>query len=86
MEQKGKALVVMSDESGFILVLSDPKAFKGIRKLRIRKLFILVLVDTSSEVDQAYNRLVAGGIEIDKEPYLMRGSSYGFILQYLMAY
>ena len=39
---KGKALVVMSDESGFILVLSDPKAFKGIRKLRIRKLFILV--------------------------------------------
>ena len=27
---------------------------------------------------QAYNRLVAGGIEIDKEPYLMRGSSYGF--------
>ena len=34
-------------------------------------------MDTSSEVE-AYNRLVAGGIEIDKEPYLMRGSSYGF--------
>ena len=42
-------------------------------------------MDTSNEVDQAYNRLVAG-IEIDKEPYSMRGSSYGFILQYLMAY
>jgi len=35
-------------------------------------------VDTSNEVDQTYNRLVAGGIEIDKEPYTMRGSSYGF--------
>lgn len=35
-------------------------------------------METSSEVDQAYNRLVAGGIEIDKEPYTMRGSSYGF--------
>ena len=43
-------------------------------------------MDTSNEVDQAYNRLVAGGIEIDKEPYSMLGSSYGFILQYLMAY
>lgn len=35
-------------------------------------------METSSEVDQAYDRLVAGGIEIDKEPYTMRGNSYGF--------
>ncbi|AIE79878.1 glyoxalase family protein superfamily [Bacillus cereus] len=79
LEQKGKALVVMSDESGFILVLSDPKAFKGNKEVTYPEAFhIGFLVDTSNEVDQAYNRLVAGGIEIDKEPYAMRGSSYGF--------
>ncbi|EJR97675.1 hypothetical protein IKG_02768 [Bacillus cereus VD200] len=69
----------MSDESGFILVLSDPKAFKGNKEVMYPEAFhIVFLVDTSNEVDQAYNRLVAGGIEIDKEPYSMRGSSYGF--------
>ncbi|MCW9132168.1 VOC family protein [Bacillus paramycoides] len=79
LEQKGKALVVMSDESGFILVLSDPKAFKGKNDVTYPEAFhIGFLVETSSEVDQAYNRLVAGGIEIEKEPYAMRGSSYGF--------
>ncbi|EEM16468.1 MULTISPECIES: VOC family protein [Bacillus] len=79
LKQKGKALVIMSDENGFILVLSDPKAFKGQKTIRYPEAFhIGFLVETSSEVDQAYNRLVAGGIEIDKEPYTMRGSSYGF--------
>jgi len=79
LEQKGKALVVMSDENGFILVLSDPKAFKGNKAVRYPEAFhIGFLVETSSEVDRAYNRLLAGGIEIDKEPYTMRGSSYGF--------
>ncbi|KAB2441030.1 VOC family protein [Bacillus luti] len=79
LEQKGKALVVLSDESGFILVLSDPKAFKGNKEVMYPEAFhIGFLVETSSEVDQAYTRLVAGGIEIDKEPYAMRGSSYGF--------
>ena len=69
LEQKGKALVVMSDENGFILVLSDPKAFKGKKDVTYPEAFhIGFLVETSSEVDQAYNRLVAGGIEIDKEP------------------
>ncbi|PFK43242.1 glyoxalase [Bacillus cereus] len=79
IEQKGKALVVMSDENGFILVLSDPKAFKGGKTATYPEAFhIGFLVETSSEVDQAYNRLVAGGIEIDKAPYAMRGNSYGF--------
>lgn len=79
LEQKGKALVVMSDENGFILVLSDPKAFKGKKEIRYPEAFhIGFLVETSSEVDQAYDRLVAGGIQIDKEPYTMRGNSYGF--------
>ncbi|MGG1168482.1 MULTISPECIES: VOC family protein [Bacillus cereus group] len=79
LEQKGKALVVMSDENGFILVLSDPKAFKGNKDVTYPEAFhIGFLVETSSEVDRAFNRLVAGGIEIDKEPYTMRGSSYGF--------
>ncbi|CRK84819.1 VOC family protein [Neobacillus massiliamazoniensis] len=79
LEQKGKALVVLSDENGFILVLSDPKAFKGKKDIRYPEAFhIGFLVETSSEVDQAYDRLVAGGIEIDKEPYTLRGNSYGF--------
>lgn len=63
LEQKGKALVVMSDENGFILVLSDPKAFKGKQDIRYPEAFhIGFLVETSSEVDQAYDCLVAGGI------------------------
>jgi catechol 2,3-dioxygenase-like lactoylglutathione lyase family enzyme len=79
LEQKGKALVVMSDENGFILVLSDPKAFKEQKDVRYPEAFhIGFLVETPSEVDRAYNRLVAGDIKIDKEPYTMRGSSYGF--------
>lgn len=79
LEQKGKALVVMSDENGFILVLSDPKAFKGKMDIRYPEAFhIGFLVETAREVDQAYDRLVAGGVKIDKEPYTMRGSSYGF--------
>jgi catechol 2,3-dioxygenase-like lactoylglutathione lyase family enzyme len=79
LEQKGKALVVLSDENGFILVLSDPKAFKGKKDIRYPEAFhIGFLVETSSEVDQVYDRLVAGGIEIDKEPYTLRGNSYGF--------
>lgn len=36
------------------------------------------LVESASEVDQQYDRLIAGGIQIDKEPYTMRGNSYGF--------
>ena len=36
---KGKALVVMSDESGFILVLSDPKAFKGNKEVTYPEAF-----------------------------------------------
>ncbi|PEM48260.1 VOC family protein [Bacillus toyonensis] len=79
LEQKGKALVVMSDESGFILVLSDPKAFKGNKDVTYPEAFhIGFLVETTNEVDKSYNRLVAGGIEIDKAPYVMRGSSYVF--------
>ncbi|MCU5395443.1 VOC family protein [Bacillus toyonensis] len=79
LEQKGKALVVMNDESGFILVLSDPKAFKGNKDVTYPEAFhIGFLVETTNEVDKSYNRLVAGGIEIDKAPYVMRGSSYGF--------
>ena len=68
-------------------MLSDPKAFKGKKDTRYPEAFhIVFLVETSSEVGQAYDRLVAGGIEIDKEPYTMRGNSMVFISQYLMVY
>ncbi|MFE0503958.1 VOC family protein [Peribacillus butanolivorans] len=83
LEQKGKALIVMSDSDEFILVLSDPKAFKDGEDEPYPKAFHFgFLVESSNEVDQVYNRLVEGGIEIDKKPYKMRGSSYGF---YFMA-
>ncbi|CAG9611947.1 hypothetical protein BACCIP111899_01119 [Bacillus rhizoplanae] len=79
LEEKGKALVVMSDNDGFILVLSDPKAFKGGKDAIYPEAFhIGFLVEEPNEVDQLYDRLIDGGIEIDKEPYKMRGSSYGF--------
>ena len=79
LEEKGKALVVMSDNDGFILVLSDPKAFKGGKDATYPEAFhIGFLVEAPNKVDQVYNRLIEGGIEIDKEPYKMRGSSYGF--------
>jgi len=65
LEQKGKALIVMSDKDGFILVLSDPKAFKGGKDEPYPKAFhIGFLLESSNEVDQVYNRLVEGGIEI----------------------
>ncbi|MES9684413.1 glyoxalase [Bacillus sp. AFS001701] len=79
LEQKGKALVILSDEDGFILVLSDPKAFKKQVEIKYPEAFhVGFLVETPSEVDQQYDRLIAGGIQIDKEPYSMRGNSYGF--------
>ncbi|MGF9966024.1 VOC family protein [Bacillus rhizoplanae] len=79
LEEKGKALVVMSDNDGFILVLSDPKAFKGGKDAIYPEPFhIGFLVEEPNKVDQVYNRLIEGGIEIDKEPYKMRGNSYGF--------
>lgn len=62
LEQKGKALVVLSDENGFILVLSNPKAFKGQgeREILYPEAFHFgFLVETPSEVDQAYDRLLA---------------------------
>lgn len=60
-------------------MLSAPKAFKGNKEVTYPEAFhIGFLVETSSEVDQAYTRLIAGSIEIYKEPYAMRGSRYGF--------
>ncbi|WP_242220091.1 VOC family protein [Bacillus cereus group sp. BfR-BA-01380] len=79
LEEKGKALVVMSDTDGFILVLSDPKAFKDGKDAVYPEAFhIGFLVEEPNEVDQVYNRLIEGGIEIDKKPYKLRGNSYGF--------
>ncbi|WP_449621533.1 VOC family protein [Robertmurraya sp. Marseille-Q9965] len=83
LEKKGKALIVMSDSDGFILVLSDPNEFKDGKTEPYPKAFHFgFLVESSHEVDQLYNRLVEGKIEMPMKPHKMRGSSYGF---YFMA-
>ncbi|MDP1471834.1 VOC family protein [Priestia megaterium] len=79
LEQKGKALIVMCDSEDFILVLSDPTAFKGGKYEPYPKAFHFgFLVDSQNQVDEVYNRLIEGGIQVEKKPYKMRGSSYGF--------
>lgn len=83
LEKKGKALIMMSDSDGLILTLTDPKAFKDGKVEPYPKAFhIGFLMKSSNEVDKVYNRLVEGGVQIDKKPFKMRGSSYGF---YFMA-
>ena len=86
LEQKGKAIVVMTDGQGFTLVLSNPQAFgyEGGIQPYPGGFHIGFLLETSDQVDQVYHRLAAAEIQLPQEPRKMRGS-YGFYFTALHA-
>jgi catechol 2,3-dioxygenase-like lactoylglutathione lyase family enzyme len=79
LERKKDAIAVMSDEHGFTLVLSNPRAFGYDQELQAYPggFHIGFIQETSEQVDQAHRRLAAAGIQLSQEPKNMRGS-YGF--------
>ncbi len=77
LEQKGEAVVIMTDAHGFTLVLSDPRAFKQEMRPYPEGFHIGFLLKTSDQVDQVYRRLVIAGVHLTQEPRKMR-ESYGF--------
>ncbi len=78
LEQKGDAIVVMTDGHGFTLVLSNSHAFGHEEMQPYPEGFhVGFLLDTGAQVDQAYHRLAAAEVQLTREPRNMRGS-YGF--------
>jgi catechol 2,3-dioxygenase-like lactoylglutathione lyase family enzyme len=77
LEQKGEAVAVMTDGYGFTLVLSNPRAFKNEMRPYPEGFHVGFLLETSDQVDQAYRRLAAAGVQLTQEPRKIRGS-YGF--------
>ncbi|GHO47879.1 VOC family protein [Ktedonospora formicarum] len=79
LDQKGKAIVIMSDGHGFTLVLSNPLAFKDVEEIQPYPggFHIGFLQDSEAQVDQIYQRLKAAGVQLTQEPRNMRGI-YGF--------
>jgi len=78
LEQKGNAIVVMTDGQGFTLVLSNPQAF-GYKEIQPYPggFHVGFIQATSDQVDQMHRRLAAAGIQLPHEPKKMRGS-YAF--------
>src|SRR5579884_1817917 len=77
LEQKGDAVAIMTDGHGFMLVLSNPRAFKNEMRPYPEGFHVGFILETSDQVDQAYHRLAATEIQLTQEPRKMRGS-YGF--------
>jgi catechol 2,3-dioxygenase-like lactoylglutathione lyase family enzyme len=73
LEKKADAIVSMSDGEGFILVLSNSRAFGGRTPEYPEGFHVGFFVETSDEVDHMYNRLKAAGIVINNEPRNIRG-------------
>ncbi|GCE06687.1 VOC family protein [Dictyobacter aurantiacus] len=76
-EQKGDAVAVMDDGHGFLLVLSNMHAFKSEVKPYPENFHLGFILETSDQVDQAYDRLAAAGLPLPQQPKKVRGS-YGF--------
>ena len=73
VDQRGKALVVMTDTQGFTLVLSDPKAFGGASPRYPEGFHVGFIVETRAHVDRTYERLASVGIETSA-PKSLHGS------------
>ncbi|GHO85006.1 VOC family protein [Dictyobacter formicarum] len=76
-EQKGDAVAVMNDGHGFLLVLSNTQAFKSEAQPYPENFHLGFILETSDQVDQAYNRLAAAELQLPQRPRKIRGS-YGF--------
>jgi catechol 2,3-dioxygenase-like lactoylglutathione lyase family enzyme len=72
LDQKGDAIVVMSDGDGFTLVLSNSRAFGSESPRYPKEFHVGFYVETPVEVDQIYDRLKATNIHMDNGPKKIR--------------
>jgi catechol-2,3-dioxygenase len=84
VEQKGEALIVMSDGHGFTLVLSNPQAFGKQMQPYPEGFHIGFLQETRDQVDEVYRHLTATHVAVAHAPRKIRGS-YGFYFTALNA-
>lgn len=75
--QHGEAIAILSDGQGFILALSDAARFGEAHPTYPKNFHVGFLLDQPTEVDQAYDRVVASGITPAHTPRTQHGS-YGF--------
>lgn len=85
LEQKGEAVIIMTDGHGFTLVLSNLQAFGNELRPYPEGFHVGFILETPDRVDQAYTRLAAAAdVQIAHEPRKIRGS-YGFYFTALNA-
>ncbi len=78
VDQKGDAIVVMTDGHGFTLVLSNPQAFGAeMPTIYPEGFHVGFIVETTDQVNHIHSRLAAADIHIDHEPRKIR-ESYTF--------
>lgn len=73
LNQRGVALVVMTDGEGFTLVLSDARAFGSASPRYPAPFHVGFLHDTLDQVDREYHRLTAAGVPLNHAPGTMHG-------------
>jgi catechol 2,3-dioxygenase-like lactoylglutathione lyase family enzyme len=72
IDQKGEAIVVMSDGHDFTLVLSNPAAFGGVIPEYPKDFHVGFYVETPEKVDLLCDRLAAANIITDQKPKKIR--------------
>ncbi len=82
LDQKGDAIVVMSDRGGFTLVISDPRKLGGGSAEYPEGFHVGFFVDAPEHVDATFARLSEAGVAVDKPPRNMR-NNYGFYFRAL---
>ncbi|MEK3722881.1 VOC family protein [Paenibacillus sp. FSL H8-0034] len=73
LDQKGDFIAVMTDGHGFSLVLSKLQSDQDKAVPYPKDFHIGFYVETMSEVDQFYKKIVAAGIASEHEPRMIRG-------------
>lgn len=75
--QKAEAVAVLSDEGGFVLVLSSLAAFRQAAQPYPNLFHVGFLQTTRDEVDSAFARIRAAGVALENAPRAIR-DGYGF--------
>lgn len=75
--QKADAVAVLADEGGFTLVLSSFSAFRQEPQPYPSLFHVGFLPTTRDEVDDAFARIQAAGVAVEKGPRAIR-DGYGF--------
>jgi catechol 2,3-dioxygenase-like lactoylglutathione lyase family enzyme len=74
VEQKGEAIVVMSDGHGFTLVLSHLRTAVSKPQQYPDGFHVGFIVETPQQVDQVYQRLTLAPVELAHEPRNIRNT------------